>query len=144
MAATNQTDALVLKLALLLAALVVAATGAPLSELAPSCQRPPTARRICTAAHLAASQPPAPLCVPAPPARRGCAAGQCTGTCRSTTKTSGTLEVLDSTCKTSTKWSNRNTAWVVKPCTVVKYIGTQSVKGACNGVADGYTYILIE
>jgi hypothetical protein len=77
---------------------------------------------------------------PLPPA----AAGQCgSSTCRSTTATSGTLQVYDDSCKSSVRWSTRSASYVVSTCQTVEYLGSGSVTGSCNGVADGFFYIRI-
>ena len=79
-------------------------------------------------------------CPRCPPA----AAGQCgSSTCRSTTATSGTLQVYDDSCKSSVRWSTRSASYVVNACQTVEYLGGGSVTGSCNGVADGFFYIRI-
>lgn len=75
---------------------------------------------------------------------------QCTGSCRSATATSGTLQIFDSACTTSTKWSTRNALSVVKKCQTFETTSTLTVQaGSCrqsNGQwkADGFQYVKIK
>ena len=78
-----------------------------------------------------------------------CVAGVCrqcgASTCRSTTSTSGTLDIFDDTCATSPKWSTRNAHFVVVPCsTVEKADSSGGAAGACGGRADGFQYLKIK
>ena len=76
-----------------------------------------------------------------------CGTSEAEAACRSTTATSGTLEIFSLPCKDSTKWSSYYGAQhVVNTCQTVKFLGGASslpVVGGCSGVADGFSYINI-
>jgi hypothetical protein len=97
------------------------------------------------------SPPPLPPPSPAPPlpplVSEPLPAPCDSSLCRSTTATSGVLEILQQPCATTEKLSATSPAAVVRPCQVVYIVprdgGSGPLNGSCDGTPDGYFYLYI-